>query len=146
MLIGANVGSVGRALTMGIVELTGSRGQRLAIHAQCPFRLLHDEKILLGSADMKFPQRGTGTAAFDEFRTIFDSAAVIVNDILGRLDGLVSEVQISSGGALIVRWSAGMTLEVFPDSSGPVEAWRVLDRDATVSIQRDYGFPWDLDI
>ncbi|MFE0038737.1 hypothetical protein [Streptomyces sp. NPDC059015] len=61
----AVVRSVGRAVGMGVVEFTGPGGEELGLHLQCPFRFVHDDRVLLGSQDMKYPQKGAGPNAFD---------------------------------------------------------------------------------
>ena len=136
LLGGATIHSVGRATDMGIVELADLGGRSIAIHIQCPFRLLRDEVLVLGSRDMRYPQAGAGSQAFDNFRTIFDLRAKSVNVILERLRPSVVDVSVTAVGNLAVWGESNFRLETFPDCSGVVEAWRVLVRNG-----EHYVFP-----
>lgn len=138
MLMGAVVGSVGRAAGMGVVEFSGTRGEAVMVHLQCPFRVVQDGKIILGSADMRYAQKGAGEAAFDEFRTVFDARAAVLNRILGELGPSVEDVTVGDAGELTVQWAPGFRLAVMPDCSGAMESWRVFVRGGV-----HHGFPPD---
>lgn len=139
MLEGATIDSVGRAVDMGVIELTGARGESVRIHVQCPFRILGGGTVFLGSHDMRYPQRDAGPDAFDEFTTMYDKHAAALNTVLGQLRSRVSAVTFGRAGHLAVDGEQGLRLEAFPDCSGPVEAWRVLVRHG-----EHFGFPPDL--
>ncbi|MFG2318499.1 hypothetical protein [Streptomyces tendae] len=49
-----------------------------------------------------------------------------VNRVLGELRPRVDGVRVDGAGGLTVSWEPGFRLEVFPDCSGRIEAWRVL--------------------
>ncbi|MFD3497658.1 hypothetical protein [Streptomyces sp. NPDC058678] len=136
ILTGAVVRSVGRAVDMGVVEFDGPHGETVMAHVQCPFRIVHDGKIVLGSADMRYPQKGAGARAFDEFRTVFDARATTLNGILGQLRPSVEGVTVDDAGELIVSWAPAFRLVAFPDCSGAMEAWRVFVRGGA-----HHGFP-----
>ncbi|KOG32429.1 hypothetical protein [Streptomyces resistomycificus] len=136
ILTGTVVRSVGRAVDMGVVEFEGSGGETVMAHLQCPFRMLHDGKIVLGSADMRYAQKGAGERAFDEFRMIFDARTAKLNTILAELRPRVEDVRVGEGGELTVSWAPGFRLTAFPDCSGAMEAWRVLVRGGA-----HHGFP-----
>lgn len=138
VLTGAVVRSVGRAADMGVVEFTGPQGETVMAHLQCPFRIVQDGKIVLGSKDMRYPQKGAGAQAFDEFRTVFDARATALNGILGKLSPSVDGVTVGEGGELTVSWAPAFRLAVFPDCSGRIEAWRVFVRGGA-----HHGFPPD---
>ncbi|KUO03402.1 hypothetical protein AQJ67_16970 [Streptomyces caeruleatus] len=136
ILTGTVVHSVGRAVDMGVVEFHGPDGEEIMVHMQCPFRIVHDSRIVLGSADMRYAQKGAGEQAFDEFRMIYDARATKINKILGQLHPSVTGVTGGESGELTVAWEQGFRLEVFPDCSGNIEAWR-----AFVRGDAHYGFP-----
>ncbi|WP_141689511.1 hypothetical protein [Streptomyces sp. DI166] len=136
MLTGAGVRSIGRAADMGVVEFDGAQGGAVAVHMQCPFRVVRKGKVLVGSSDMRYPQKGAGPQAFAEFRTVYDARAATLNGVLGQLRPVVEQVTVGEAGELTVRWEQGFRLEVFPDCSGNVEAWRIFVRGGD-----HYGFP-----
>ncbi|MFF7160706.1 hypothetical protein ACFZBP_04800 [Streptomyces sp. NPDC008086] len=136
ILRGAVARSVGRAVDMGIVEFHGPDGEEAMIHMQCPFRIVRNGRILLGSKDMRYAQKGAGPHAFDEFRMIYDARTVTLNGVLGQLHPRVDGVTVGETGELTVNWEQGFRLEVFPDCSGNIEAWR-----AFVRGDAHYGFP-----
>lgn len=128
LLQGAKVHSVGRAAGMGVVEFAGLRGDVIGLHMQCPFRILQEGQVILGSRDMRYPQRGAGSEAFEQFGTVYDSRAAKLNGIFERLRPVVSEVTFGDSGHLAVGWEPRFRIEVFPDCSGSMEAWRVFRR------------------
>ncbi|MFI2375401.1 hypothetical protein ACH5AO_10070 [Streptomyces sp. NPDC018964] len=128
ILTGTVAHSVGRAVDMGIVEFHGPDGEEIMVHMQCPFRIVRHGRILLGSADMRYAQKGAGPQAFDEFRMIYDARTTTFNRVLGELRPRVDSVTVGQSGELTVSWEQAFRLEVFPDCSGRIEAWRVLVR------------------
>ncbi|GAA3818179.1 hypothetical protein ACFS5L_04510 [Streptomyces phyllanthi] len=138
ILTGAVVRSVGRAADMGVVEFDGPRGETVMAHLQCPFRIVQDGTIVLGSADMRYAQKGAGPKAFEEFRMIFDARATKLTAILGELHPTVDDVTVGEAGELTVSWEPAFRLVAFPDCSGRIEAWRVLVRGGA-----HHGFPPD---
>jgi hypothetical protein len=136
VLEGARVASVGRAADMGVIEFSGASGEAIAVHIQCPFRILQDGKLLLGSTDMRYPQAGAGAEPFDDFQTVYDARARTLNEILAQLGPSVESALVGMGSSLTVRWDPLFRLEVFPDCSGSMEAWRVLIRGG-----RHFVFP-----
>lgn len=136
ILTGTVVRSIGRAVDMGVVEFDGPQGETLMVHMQCPFRIVRHGRILLGSADMRYAQKGAGPDAFDEFRMIYDARTSTFNRVLGQLRPCVDGVTVGETGELTVSWEQGFRLEAFPDCSGTIEAWR-----AFVAGGTHYGFP-----
>ncbi|GAA2278722.1 hypothetical protein GCM10010415_53790 [Streptomyces atrovirens] len=128
ILTGTVAHSVGRAVDMGVVEFHGPDGEEVMVHVQCPFRIVHDAKTVLGSADMRYAQKGAGPRAFDEFRMIYDARTATLNRVLGELRPSVGGVTVGEAGELTVSWEHAFRLEAFPDCSGRIEAWRVLVR------------------
>lgn len=138
ILRGTVVHSVGRAVDMGIVEFHGPGGEEVMVHVQCPFRIVRHGRILLGSADMRYAQKGAGPTAFDDFRMIYDAQTTTFNRVLGELRPCVDGVTVGEAGELTVSWEQEFRLEVFPDCSGNLEAWRAFVRGGA-----DHGFPPD---
>ncbi|MFD3735617.1 hypothetical protein [Streptomyces sp. NPDC058632] len=136
LLLGATVHSVGRAADMGVVEFAARHDEVINAHLQCPFRIVQEGKLLIGSRDMRYAQRGAGAEAFDRFETVYDSRAATLNGVLERLRPVVGEVALGDAGSVTVEWQPGFRLEVFPDCSGSVESWRVFVRGG-----RHVGFP-----
>ncbi|NBM18083.1 hypothetical protein [Streptomyces sp. GC420] len=136
ILTGTVVRSIGRAVDMGVVEFDGPHGETAMVHMQCPFRIVRHGKILLGSADMRYAQKGAGATAFDDFRMIYDAQAAKLTAILGELRPTVGNVAVGEAGELTVTWAPAFRLVAFPDCSGAMEAWRVFIRGGA-----HYGFP-----
>jgi len=128
MLFGATVHSLGRAADMGVLELVGSRDEAISVHLQCPFRVRRSHAIIVGSRDMRFPQSGAGADAFDNFATVFDDRAERLTAVLGHRRPVVQDVLVSALGDLTITWPSDYSLDAFSDSSGRLEAWRVLTR------------------
>jgi hypothetical protein len=124
---------------MGVVEFEGARRETVMVHMHCPFRIVRHGKILIGSADMRYAQKGAGSQAFDEFRMIYDARATTLNGVLARLRPSVGGVTVGEAGELTVSWEPAFRLVAFPDCSGTVEAWRVLVRGGA-----HHGFPPDM--
>jgi hypothetical protein len=110
-------------------------GVDYTIHAQCPFRVMHGEVILLGSYDMHHPkERGVDSdEAFESFTTMYDVQAKFLTSRFAEDDFRVSSAELGPGGLLTVEavnGSDSIRLEVIPMSSGPkVESWRLFAVD-----------------
>jgi hypothetical protein len=78
-LRGARFVRVGRTLNMVEVGLMRG-GEELALHVQCPFRIVQRSKVVLGSTDHRYPLPGHGdrAAAFDQYQTQFDRVAELL--------------------------------------------------------------------
>jgi hypothetical protein len=125
MLTGSIAESVSRTLDLGEVTLRGSGNDVISIHIQCPYRILVDGVPVLGSADVRF--------------CVFDARAKTLTGIFAKLKPKVLEVELGEAGAFTAKMSGGVALEVFPDCSGRVEAWRIFSRDRPGS----WGYPPD---
>ncbi|MEU0661520.1 hypothetical protein [Streptomyces lavendulocolor] len=136
LLTGAVLRSVGRAVDMGVVELTGEQGEDLALHIQCAFRVLREDKVLLGSRDMTYVRNGAEADAFDNFTTAYDDRAALLSRVLGGARPKIENVLQSPTGALTLEATGGFRVEVFPDRSAREESWRAFRRDG-----EHYGFP-----
>ncbi|GAA3586851.1 hypothetical protein [Kribbella ginsengisoli] len=135
LMEGAVLRSVGRAAGTGIVKLFGTEGE-LIIHIQCPFRMVRDGRILVGSADMNFSLESAGDDAFDNFDTLYDARVCDINEIVQKFNLEVSGVSLDGAGGLVLTWAEELFLEIFPNSSRETEAWRVFYLDGA-----HYGYP-----
>lgn len=125
-LEGAQFTDVSRTLDM--VERGFTRQSELVrLHVQCPFRLLRGDRILLATADMRYPldRDGDRSAAFDTRTTQFDRLATILTSLLAEKAPSVTQATLGAGGVVRLECGDGLRLEVFPDVSGPVECWRL---------------------
>ncbi|GHG41142.1 hypothetical protein [Streptomyces hydrogenans] len=138
LLMGATVRSVGRAADMAVVELQGPQGATIGIHVQCPFRVLQEETLILGSRDMRYARQRPNIDAFDRFETVYDARAATLNKILGQLQPTVHDVTLGQAGSLAVEWQPYFRVEIFPDCSGSAESWRVFEQGGC-----HLGFPED---
>ncbi|WP_149179241.1 hypothetical protein [Streptomyces sp. TRM49041] len=140
LLEGAVIRSVGRAASMGVVELTGPHGEDLRVHIQCAFRFLRDRQILLGSRDMTYARDDAGPDAFDTFSTVYDARGALLTRVLAGARPQVEHVRVGDGGTLVLEASRGFRIEAFPDCSSPEEeAWQAFERGGP-----HYGYPSDV--
>ncbi|TDD65048.1 hypothetical protein [Actinomadura rubrisoli] len=122
---------------MGILEfdLEGA-GTSAELHIQCPFRVLHDEQLVLGSDDMSYPgKRRSDSDAEESYKSMFDRKCAALNKIIEEAEPRVMDIDLRSGGALELRLTLSLQVQVFPDCSGKVEMWRFFvrgDDDHTV--------------
>ena len=86
---------------------------------------MREERILLGSDDMNVSKRSDPNA-FDNFETFFDSRSTAINELIAKFYPTVSGVTVRSGGWMVIVWK-DLRLEVFPNSSGSQEAWRIFE-------------------
>jgi hypothetical protein len=129
-LEGSRFVGVGRTLNM--VEAGFLRNdEEMRLHVQCPFRIVRDGRILLGSTDYLYARnRGTDPdVAFDRYDTHFDRIAQRMKEMLG--DGLfVIEAHLRDDGAFHLATTEKLRIEVFPAVSGPIECWRLFVKGA----------------
>ncbi|MEU0535455.1 hypothetical protein [Amycolatopsis tolypomycina] len=108
----------------------GDRADR-TIHAQCPFRVVHGDVILLGSRDMNWSRdRGTDRdEAFENVTTKYDAQAEFLTARFAEGDFRVTDAKLGPGGQVVVEATDDgdpIALEIFPDCSGPwIESWRL---------------------
>lgn len=136
LLVGAVACGVGRAAAMGVVEFTRADATAVRLHSQCAYRVLRHDDIAIASGDMRCTRSGAGEDAFDQFDTVYDARALIINRMLRRLRPVVTEAVFGRAGSLTVEWEHGFALELLPDLSRVDELWRVL-----VPGGEHYGYP-----
>jgi hypothetical protein len=134
-LVGMRLIEIRRIVNMLVVVFRPDEGIDYTIHAQCPFRVMHGDVILLGSYDMHHPkERGVDSdEAFENFTTMYDVRAESLTSRFAEDDFRVTSAELGPGGLLAVEavnGSDSIRLEVIPMSSGPkVESWRLFAVD-----------------
>jgi hypothetical protein len=128
-LEGGRLTDFGRTLNM--VEVGVSRGDDIVrLHVQCPFRLVLRDKVVLGSADMRYPLKGANPdTAYEDYATQYDRLAKILTAALDERVHPVIRADLLPGGAILLESIDDIRLEVFPDVSGPIECWRLFVKD-----------------
>ncbi|MFJ8038912.1 hypothetical protein ACIRBX_00175 [Kitasatospora sp. NPDC096147] len=136
-LVGEPLVSIGRFGSMGVIGF-GSQvswplppnqpdtvGSRFAVHVQCPFRILQQERILLGSDDLLM-----SVAPGDEQteRLAYDIGASTLQAYLERVVTRVLTVEQRPVGDLLITLEHGIGIEVLPTSRKRPECWRLLAR------------------
>jgi hypothetical protein len=143
-LVGTRLTKIRRVANIVIVMFRPDEGVDYTIHAQCPFRVMHGDVILLGSYDMHHPKgRGVDSdEAFENFTTMYDVRAEFLTSRFAEDDFRVASAELGPGGLLAVEavdGSDSIRLEVIPMSSGPkVESWRLF---ATDKSSEHYVYP-----
>ncbi|MFI5708661.1 hypothetical protein [Kribbella sp. NPDC051620] len=113
--------SISRTLDMGEFHATGPTGD-IAIHIQCPFRLVRGTSIVLGSADLNSSREGA---------TFYDDRATQITELLAKSTVPMTDVTVGNAGALAISWRDDLRLEVLPTSSAvDTEAWRIFRRNS----------------
>jgi hypothetical protein len=134
-LVGMRLIEIRRIVNMLVVVFRPDEGIDYTIHAQCPFRVMHGDVILLGSYDMHHPkERGVDSdEAFENFTTMYDVQAEFLTSRFAEDDFRVASAELGPGGQMAVEavnGSDSIRLEVIPMSSGPkVESWRLFALD-----------------
>jgi hypothetical protein len=130
-LRGTRLTEIRRVANLVIVVFGPDDGTGWAIHAQCPFRVLHGDVILLGTRDLNWAgECGADRAeAFETGQTKYDAQAEFLTSRFAAGDFRVTATEFGPGGRLVVEATEdgdAVRLEVFPDCSGPwIESWRL---------------------
>lgn len=99
-----------------------------AIHIQCPWRLLKDNNLILGSRDIYIPKEGIEESEFDYESfgmSLFDEKVKGIESELLPLH--VESISTDSTGGFKIVFNHCFVLEVMPDSSAEIEFWRFID-------------------
>ncbi|MFD1048952.1 hypothetical protein ACFQ1S_27145, partial [Kibdelosporangium lantanae] len=97
-LTGARIVEVGRTLDMAVVGFARD-DLEFRLHAQCPFRLAHKNRILLGTRDM-YAAKGDFDTAWDQYTTVYDLRAKDITAILAEHVYVVEAADLRAAGAL----------------------------------------------
>jgi hypothetical protein len=141
-VVGKPFTGVGRALDMGIISFgqdvewidptTGStrRGGEYAVHAQCPFRVVRQGRILVGSDDIgRSVATGHDGGASDAVQwTLFDRNADILDRLLAPEPPVVRSVDVTLTGDGHWELDGEMRIDVFRASATISESWRFFRR------------------
>jgi hypothetical protein len=122
--------------TLNIVEIRFQRdsaegGLPDRLDAQCAFRAVREEQILLGSYDMSYPKdrNSSSSVAYDSYATIFDSNAALLTDLFESREFHVIDAKLGQAGEVTLSLTDSVRLEVLPACSGPqVESWRAFEK------------------
>ncbi|MFF2077439.1 hypothetical protein ACFVXG_22120 [Kitasatospora sp. NPDC058162] len=138
-LIGVPFGFLGRIGYTGLVgfgrdlswTVPGSSdtatGSELALHIECPFRIVQHGRIFVGSDDMVPTRRGNPPKGEDE-RLQFDTGAEALQEYLDRMAPKVLTVERAPEGDLRIMMEHGIRVDILPTSSKRKESWRFLVR------------------
>ncbi|MEW2505173.1 hypothetical protein AB0878_32365 [Amycolatopsis sp. NPDC047767] len=130
-LVGARVTDVGRTVTM--IEVGFALGEvETRLHAQCPFRFIGGDNVVIGSEDLAYPAARADEAAYAERRTMYDRKARWLTARLAAGEYRVESAELGRAGAVTLVVTGSAVLEVFPACSGPVEQWRLFERGSDV--------------
>jgi hypothetical protein len=129
-LVSARVTGFGR--TVDIAEVGFARGAtETRLHAQCPFRVTRGEKTLFGTVDMAYPATADADPdeAFRRNATMFDKSARRLTERFEAVAYVVESAVLGRAGAMTLELTGAVVIEVLPACGGPVEQWRLFDRD-----------------
>jgi hypothetical protein len=120
-LVGARVVEVRRTLNIAIVGLT--RGdESVRLHAQCPFRMVYNNRVILGSTDMHYPR---AAEAYDRYETHYDRSASKITALLAAETHVVTAASLGLAGAVHLQCTERLQFDVLPAVGGPIECWRL---------------------
>src|SRR4051794_22571275 len=116
-----------RTVNMAIVGFVRD-DREFALHAQCPFRLLMDGRILLGTKDMWYRRDRDMDfdVAWDTYATVYDNRAAEITEVLVKENHVVVSAEMGAAGLLSIQASTGLHIDLMPDSSSNrKEMWRL---------------------
>src|SRR4030095_13034377 len=105
-----------------------------ALHVQCPWRIIRDETILVGSGDLYYPADDFSADGIpNNFN--WDRDPNRRDHLLGVLfesgtrEFMVEAVDLGKAGTLRIDFEKGFRLELFPSDSSDDEHWRLFGID-----------------
>ena len=108
-----------------------STGGEYALHVQCPWRIIRDDEIVVGSADLYYPEelQNDGKevpADFDWYRSP-NRRDKLLRSLFedGKRSFVVQKVEAGIQGSLRILLSDDLSLEVLPVDSLSHERWRL---------------------
>jgi hypothetical protein len=126
-LAGSRVTDVGR--TAHLMEIGFDQGgARHILSAYCPLRAVRGERILLGAADMNYPENRSmdPEEAFQTGTTMYDRNAKWLTDRLATSDVRVLSAEVDAAGAVGIEATGHLWFEVMPASARRLEAWHLV--------------------
>jgi len=139
-LTGARIVEIRRVLNMAVVGFARD-DEEFRLHAQCPFRLLIGDRVLLGTKDMWYRRDRDMEfdVAWDTYATVFDKRAEEITSILASEEHVVASAEVGAVGLFTVEATTGLHIDVLPDSSSKrLEMWRLFARH---DIERHFVYP-----
>jgi hypothetical protein len=101
-----------------------------ALHVQCAWRIIQNDRVIIGDRDLYYPaDYRAGAEIPDEFDWDHNPnrrdrlTSSFFED--GKREFVVKEINTGEGGILHIMMSEGYSLQIFPDSSLPIESWRL---------------------
>ena len=99
-----------------------------ALHVQCPWRIVRDDRVVVGSSDLYYPADEAAEVPED-----FDWDGVVtrrdrrVAALFENETGAfaVQRIDVGDAGALRIAFDKGYALELFPHDSVTDEDWRL---------------------
>lgn len=133
VLTGMRLTEIRRVANIVIAVFRDGDGGGWTIHAQCPFRVMHGDVILLGSFDMHWPDERSmdRDEAFETLATKYDLRAHSLTSTFAEEHFRVKSAELGPGGLLVVEADGDaetIRLEAVPACSGPkIESWRFFE-------------------
>ena len=126
-----DVGYAGDMLWLGVgnpIQYVDYRGRskmisEFALHLQCPWRFVLNQKIVLASHDFylpKSPQSVPTSSVFEEKYTAF--RALVTSEKFS-----IKDIKTDSLGGFTLYFHKDLIFEVFIHSSEPIECWRLIN-------------------
>jgi hypothetical protein len=126
-LVGSRVTGVGR--TAHLMEIGFDQdGTRYSLTAYCPLRVVREDRILLGAADMNHPEDREMDVeeAYEAGATMYDRNARRLTDIFTRSVVVVSSAEVDAAGAVGIEATGSFRIELMPTSArARLETWRL---------------------
>ncbi|MFC8448674.1 hypothetical protein [Kitasatospora sp. NPDC057223] len=108
-------------------------GSRFALHLECPFRVVQQDRIFVGSDDLLTPaarREEDGRGHNEDEWLAYDVGTGVLRSFLDRKAPLVVAVRTRPVGDLQIELEHGITIEVLPTSLKRRESWRFPERFA----------------
>ena len=119
--------SFGETRTVKTLMGTTKEVGELALHVQCPWRIVRADTLVVGSRDLYFPGDETAEVP-DDFE--YDGVATRRDKRIAALFDddtalTVRTIDVGEAGALRISLDSGHILELFPNDSTTSEDWRL---------------------
>ncbi|MGQ0845185.1 MAG: hypothetical protein ACT4QF_13740 [Sporichthyaceae bacterium] len=121
-LAGARLREVTRSRNVAQFDFTRDGADAARAIVQCPWRVVADGRIVLGAADLYADD-------LEAEGDVFDARARLLNEALAAKEVLVSRVLEAPAGVLTLECTDRLSVQVFPDSSSSIDAWRIASVD-----------------
>lgn len=132
-LVGSRVADLGRTVNMAEVGFEKD-DETYRLHVQCAFRVVRGDQILVGSADMSYPEdrKADPDVAYDTNATMYDRNARRLTARFEASEYRVLATRMSDTGSVVIEITNSVGFEFMPTCSGPIEAWRLFGMKSRV--------------